>query len=180
MPSRGLGLAIIVFGVISIGAGIAALVYPGVTLLVISAIIGVNLLVLAISDLIEALTDSSQDGLTRVMLAILALFGLIAGLIVIRHPWSSLAVMILVIGIYLVVAGAVGAVRALATLTQDRAGKALVSLATMVLGIIVLAVPGLSLVTLAALAGGGMIVRGIGAIMIGLQARKIASAVEAA
>lgn len=173
-PGKGWAWALILFGVVSIVTGVVAAVYPGVTLLVISILFGINILIMSMSDLIEALTDSEADTVARVLVALLAIVGLVAGLIVLRHPWNSLAVIILVLGLYLVVAGVVHTIRALTTLTQDRARRAFFGLLTFAAGVLILAVPGISLVTLAAFAAAGMVVRGIGAITLGLALRKAA------
>ena len=173
-PGKGFAWALIIFGAISIVTGFVAAVYPGVTLLVISILFGINIIVISISDLVEALTDSEADTVARVLVALLSIVGLIAGLIVLRHPANSLAVIILAIGLYLVVAGVVQTIRALTTLTQDRARRAFLGLLTLVAGVIILAVPGISLVTLAIFAAAGMIVRGVGSIALGIALRKAA------
>lgn len=112
----------------------------------------------------------------RVLGAMLGLLGLVAGLIVLRHPWNSLAVLILVLGIYLVVAGFVGAIRAFRVLSSDRAARMLGAIATLAFGVIILALPELSLATLALLSGLGMVARGAVAVVLGIWALKLAKA----
>lgn len=173
--SRWLGFAFIVLGIATIGSGVLALVYPGITLLVISLLFGISLLVTSSLDLAEALFDGGDTDTThRVLGAILAMSGLVLGLIVLRHPFNSLAIIILALGIYLVVAGVVGAVRALRALTADRAARALASIAMLFCGVLILSLPGLSLATLAAFAGIGLMARGVVAIFFGLIALKSA------
>lgn len=171
---RGLGILFVVLGVLTIGAGVLALLYPGITLLVISLIFGVNLILFSSLDLAEALFDGSEhhDAAHRVLEAILGMLGLVAGLIVLRHPFDSLGVIILALGIYLIVAGVIAAVKAQQTLTSDRAARMLAGIATLAFGVVILALPGLSLATLAVLAGIGMMARGVTAILIGLLALK--------
>jgi uncharacterized membrane protein HdeD (DUF308 family) len=159
----------IAFGLISAVLGIVAISYPGVTLLVVSIVIGINIIVLSIADLVESALDHAASAPARVLSALLGLLGLIAGIIVLRHPGRSLAVLILAIGLYLVVAGAVHAFRALSELTADRARRALLGIAELSIGVLILAIPGIGLVTLAAFAAAGMLVRGLGAIWLGLQ-----------
>lgn len=172
-PSKWLGWLFISLGVITIGFGIAALVYPKITLLVISLIFGINLLFIACLDLAEAIADHEADTLHRVLGALMAVIGLVAGLIVLRHPFDSLAVILLVLGIYLVVAGVVGAIQALRKLAADRAARALGAIAMLVVGLIILAVPGISLATLAILAGIGIIFRGIAVTVLGFATLKL-------
>lgn len=170
---RGLGIFFIVLGIATIGAGILALIYPGVTLLVISLLFGINLIVFSSFDLAEALFDGDDiDTTHRVLGAILGIIGLVAGLIVLRHPFNSLAVIILALGIYLIVAGVIATAKAFQQLTSDRAARMMAGIATLVFGVVILSLPGLSLATLAVLAGIGMMARGITAILIGLLALK--------
>lgn len=173
---RGMAIFVIVVGVLSVIFGFVALAYPDVTLLVISLIFGINLIVFSAVDLVEAITDGDQDAVFRVLGAMLGLLGLVAGLIVLRHPWNSLAVLILVLGIYLVVAGFVGAIRAFRVLSSDRAARMLGAIATLAFGVIILALPELSLATLALLAGLGMVARGAVAVVLGIWALKLAKA----
>ncbi|MBJ7470653.1 MAG: DUF308 domain-containing protein [Solirubrobacteraceae bacterium] len=166
----------IVVGVFSIGAGILALVYPGVTLAVITVIFGVNLLVFAGLDLVEAIIDDESDALSRVLGGVLALLALIAGLIVLRNPGRSLLVILMAIGIYLVIAGVVGTVRAFKELSADRAARMMSSIGVLILGVLIVSLPGLGLATLAVLAGLGLILRGIAAVFLGLVTLKSAKA----
>lgn len=171
---RGLGIFFVVVGVLTIGAGFLAIAYPDVTLIVISLLFGINLIIFSSLDLAEAFLDGEEDTTHRVLGAILSVIGLILGLIVLRHPFNSLAVIILAIGIYLVVAGVVGSVRAITTLSEHRAAKMMASIATLIFGVLILALPQISLATVAILAGIGLIARGIGAVFIGLLALKAA------
>ncbi len=177
---RALGVFFIVLGVITIGAGILAMVYPDVTLLVVSLLAGGALIVFSSLDLVEALTGSDEalDAAHRVLSAAVAVLGLVLGIVVIRHPFNSIAVLILALGIYLTVAGVVGTVKAFRALTSDRAARMFASVAMVVFGLLILALPGLSLRTLALFAGFGLIARGVIAIFVGLVAIKTARLAE--
>lgn len=177
---KALGIFFIVLGVVTIGAGILALLYPDVTLLVVSLLTGGALIVFSSLDLVEALTggDEALDTIHRVLSAAVAVLGLVLGIVVIRHPFNSLAVLILALGIYLTVAGIVGTVKAFRSLTSDRAARMFASVAMVVVGLLILALPGLSLKTLAIFAGIGLIARGVIAIFVGLVAIKTAKLAE--
>ncbi len=176
---KGLGIFFLVLGVVTIGAGILAMVYPELTLLVISLLTGGALIVFSSLDLAEALFDGNEGDTThRTLGAIAAILGLVLGLVVIRHPFNSLAVIILALGVYLVVAGVVGSIKAVRTLSSDRAARMLASIAMLAFGVLILALPGLSLKTLALFAGLGLIARGVIAIFVGLVAIKTAKLAE--
>jgi uncharacterized membrane protein HdeD (DUF308 family) len=128
--------------------------------------------VLGIANLVGAF-GGEQDSTSRILSVVLGLIGIIAGLVVIRRPGESLLAVIIVLGIWLVVSGIVDFVRAFANL-EDRALRLLAALADVVLGILILALPDLSLGTLAVLIALAFLVRGGFAIVRGFQLRRAA------
>jgi uncharacterized membrane protein HdeD (DUF308 family) len=169
--ARGSGGVLIAAGAISIVAGVLAIAFPDITLLALAIFAGVNLIILSALSLVDAF-DGSADGGVRALSATLGVLGLIAGLVVLRRPGESLLALLLVLGIWLVVSGAVAFFRAF----QDVAGRAprmLVAICEIVLGILILALPDLSLKTVAVLAGIGFVLRGALAIYTGWQLRHL-------
>jgi uncharacterized membrane protein HdeD (DUF308 family) len=175
VTNRRSGGVVVVVGVLSIVAGILAIVYPDLTLLALALIAGINLLLLGILGLVDAVTSDDDAGGTRVLSGVLGLLGVIAGLVVMRRPGESLLALILILGVWFVVSGLVDAIRAL-VVPGDRAFRLLVAAFDIVLGALILALPDLSLKTMAVLAGIAFIVRGIFAILIGLRLRKLTAA----
>ena len=170
--NRRSGGVVVLVGVLSIVAGILAIVYPDITLLALALIAGINLLLLGILGLVDAVTSNDDAGGTRVLSGVLGLLGVIAGLVVMRRPGESLLALILILGVWFVVSGLVDAIRAL-VVPGDRAFRLLVALFDLVLGGLILALPDVSLKTMAVLAGIAFIVRGIFAVLIGLKLRKV-------
>ena len=89
----------------------------------------------------------------------LGILGMIAGLVVLRRPGESLLALLLVLGIWLIVSGAISFFRSFQSV-DGRALLMLVALAEIVLGVLILALPDLSLRTVAMLAGIGFLLRG--------------------
>jgi uncharacterized membrane protein HdeD (DUF308 family) len=146
-------------GVISLIAGILAIVWPDVTLLALALIAGINLTVLSAFVIGETLADDeAQDKTLRVVLGVL---GVIAGLVIIRRPGETLLVLIVAVGIWLVLDGIVDIVRAFLRGEQHRVLLVLSGLIDAILGIVILSWPKLGLGTLAVLIGIGFVVRGI-------------------
>jgi uncharacterized membrane protein HdeD (DUF308 family) len=172
--NRRSGGVVVLVGALSIVAGILAILYPDITLLALALIAGINLLLLGILGLFEAVTSNDDAGGTRVLSGVLGLLGVIAGLVVMRRPGESLLAIILILGVWFVVSGLVDAIRAL-VVPGDRAFRLLVALFDLVLGGLILALPDESLKTLAVLAGIAFIVRGIFAVVIGLKLRGLQS-----
>ena len=173
--SRHSGTVVVVVGVLSIVAGILAIVYPDLTLLALALIAGINLLLLGALGLVESITSDEVDGSARVLSGVLGLLGVIAGLVVMRRPGESLLAIILILGVWFVVSGLVDLIRAIAT-SGERAFRLLVAVVDLVLGGLILTLPDLTLTTMALLAGFAFIVRGVFAVIVGLRLRKHAVA----
>jgi len=169
--ARSSGWILIGAGAIAIVAGLLAILYPDITLLALAIFAGINLMVIGILSIIDAFDDDA-DGGTRAMAAILGVLGLIAGLVVLRRPGESLLAVLLVLGIWLVISGAVSFFRAL----RSHSGRGLlviVALAEIVLGVLILSLPDITLKTVAILAGIGFLLRGMLAIYTGWQLHKL-------
>jgi uncharacterized membrane protein HdeD (DUF308 family) len=166
-----------VVGVISLIAGILAVAWPGVTLLALALIAGINLTVLSAFVIGEAIADDEADD--RTLRIVLGVVGVIAGLVVMRRPGETLLVLILALGIWLVMDGVVEIVRAFLRGNQHRVLTLLSGLIDAALGIVILSWPKLGLGTAAVLIGIGFIVRGVSLMYGGWQLRHVARDVEA-
>jgi uncharacterized membrane protein HdeD (DUF308 family) len=169
--ARSSGSILIAAGAISIIAGILAIAYPDITLLAFAIFAGVNLVILSVLSIVDAF-DTAADGGVRALAAVLGVLGLIAGLVVLRRPGESLLALLLVLGIWLVVSGAVSFFRSFADI-EGRALRMLVALCEIVLGVLILALPDLSLKTVAILAGIGFVLRGALAVYTGFLLRRV-------
>ena len=163
--ARSSGWILIGAGAISIVAGLLAIVYPDITLLALAIFAGINLIVLGVLSLIDAFDDAADGGI-RALAGVLGVLGMIAGLVVLRRPGESLLAILLVLGIWLVVSGAVSFFRSFNDV-DGRAFRMLVALSEVVLGILILALPDLTLKTVAILAGIGFLLRGMLAVYAG-------------
>ena len=158
-------------GAISIVAGLLAIAYPDITLLALALFAGVTLMISSAVNLVDAFSSES-DGGTKAVSAILGVLGLIAGLVILRRPGETLLVLVLAIGIWLVVSGAVRFFRTFEEL-EGRALGMLVAICEILLGGLILALPDLSLRTVAVLAGIGFVLRGALSVYAGWQLRKV-------
>ena len=171
---RSTGWLLIAVGVISIVAGLLAIVYPDITLLALALFAGINLIVLSAMTLVDAF-DRDADGAARALSAVLGVLGLIGGLVILRRPGETLIAIVLVLGIWFVVSGTISFFRSFEQL-EGRALRMLVAIGEIVLGILILALPGVSLRTVAILAGISFILRGALAVYGGWQLRKAGKA----
>lgn len=166
----------VAFGVLSVIAGILALINPGLSLLAIAILFGCSLIVWGFFDVLGGVTATEADTVRRILAVLLGVLSLIAGVICLVRPGSGLFALVLVVGVFLVVAGVIQLAEAIG---DDRpwlmVGLAVLNL---VLGIVILAVPEVGLVTFALLFGISLVARGAVAIAAGLKLRRLVGVSE--
>jgi uncharacterized membrane protein HdeD (DUF308 family) len=150
---------ILFYGLVSLGVGILMIVYPDKTLTVISVAFGIFLLFAGVLDLVRAILVGAADPSERVLAALIGILALIAGAIVIRRPGDALFAIVLAIGIYLLVRGSVLLVVALGR-PENRGLNILSAVLDLLGGIIVIAYPGIGVVTLAVIVAIVLVLRG--------------------
>lgn len=160
-----------VAGIASLAVGILMLAYPDKTLSVLALAFGIWLFVAGALDIVAALLTGQAQTSERVFAGLLGALALIAGAIVIRKPGGTLTVVALALGIYFLVAGALGLVRSFG-LPDHRLLRLLVSLVALVAGIIVVSDPSIGIVALAVIIAINLILRGILEVALGLSLRR--------
>lgn len=161
------------FGVVTLAAGVVLIAWPGPSLVTIAVIIGIFLLVDGVIDVLLAIAGRGEG---RGLVAVLGVLSIIAGLILIKHPFDALAVLVIITGIWFVVAGVVRFIAVFAQ--QDGRGANLaIGVLDVIAGIVVLSWPDLSLKTLAVLAGIVLLLRGAAFIWGALQIRRLPESV---
>jgi uncharacterized membrane protein HdeD (DUF308 family) len=156
-------------GLICVVTGIAAIVWPDITLLALGLIFGIYLLIAAFIEIVDAIIGPPGG---RAFSAILGVIALIAGLVCIRRPGTSLLAIVVAVGIYLVASGVLRIVRAFLT-REDRGWAIALGALDGIVGIVILSWPGIGLVTLAVFFALTMLTRGIFAIVIGFKLRAL-------
>jgi len=100
---------------------------------------------------------------------IIGLLGLVVGIILIRHPTHAVNAIGLLIGIWLIAAGALRLLRAVAV---PGLLQAVIAVVEIVVGIVIVSDPHIGYATLAILTGIWLILNGLGMIGLGLAVRK--------
>lgn len=160
----------LLIGLVSTIAGVLAIAYPDITLLAIGIFAGVSLLFLGAMDIVDAIAGTPES---RALSTIVGVLSLLAGLICLRRPGESLLAIVIVLGIYLVVAGVIRFVRSFSE-REDRALLMALAILDVILGILILSLPGLSLVTLAVLFAISLLAHGIFSIILAFRLRSVA------
>jgi uncharacterized membrane protein HdeD (DUF308 family) len=166
---------VLAFGIITLLTGLAALVWPGRTLIVVAVLFGIQLIVMGIFRFVAAFASDDLTGGTRVLLALLGVLSLIIGLYAVRHVLITLLALALLLGIFWVVSGTVELFTALSHRgMQGRGWTAFMGILSIVSGIIVLAYPGISLLVLAVVLSVWLLVFGAMQITLAFRIRSLA------
>ena len=161
------------FGVVSIIAGVLALVWPGPTLVVLAVLFGIELIVWGIFRLVGAITFGDAGGGARTLWAILGVLSLLLGFYSLRHIEITLLALGLLLGIFWLVDGIGLIVSAVEHRGMPGRGLSLLSgVLGVIAGLILLVWPSISLLTLAWLAGLWLLILGITQITVAMQLRR--------
>ena len=134
-------------------------------------LVGCWLIAVGFFDVLGGVMAEDAGTARRVLAALLPVISLIAGVMCLRLSSAGLLALVIVVGGYLIVAGVLQIAGAVGD-DQPWVGFAL-GVVNLVLGILILALPSLSLVTFAVLFGIGLLVRGAVALSVGLRLRRL-------
>lgn len=161
------------FGIVTVAAGIATLIWPGKTLVVVAVIFGVQLIVAGIFRLVGAFAFD-QSGGSRVLMALLGVLSLIVGLYALRHVLISVLALALLLGIFWVINGVTEVFTALSHKEMDGRGWViLMGCLSVAAGLILLLYPSISLLVLATLVAVWLLIFGVGEIFLAFQIRRL-------
>jgi uncharacterized membrane protein HdeD (DUF308 family) len=168
---------VLVFGIITVLAGLLTLVWPGRTIVVLAVLFGAQLVVAGIFRFVAALASDDETGATRVLLALLGVLSFIVGLYALRHVLLTIAALALLLGIFWIVNGAVEVFAALSHRgMQGRGWTIFMGLLSVLAGVVVLVYPAISLATLAIVLGFWLVVFGIMEIVLAFRLRSLGHA----
>jgi uncharacterized membrane protein HdeD (DUF308 family) len=160
-------------GALSIVAGVLALAYPDITLLVLGLIVGINLVLIgAVWVGLATMEDHTPGG--RILRFFVGFFATLAGLICLVRPGAGVLALLLALSFWFILTGMADLARAL----DEPAGRviaAVLGVISIAAGVIIVANPDIGLTTLALLAGISFIVRGSVELMAGLYMRRLAT-----
>jgi uncharacterized membrane protein HdeD (DUF308 family) len=166
---------LLAYGILTLVAGIAVLAWPSETLLVLAVLFGIQLIISGIFRFVGALATDDLTGGTRVLLALLGVLSIIVGLWAVRHVLLTLLALIVFLGIFWIVNGAIEIFTALAHReTPQRGWTIAMGVLSVLAGIIVLAYPGLSLYGLAIILGIWLLIFGVMEMAAAFRLRSVA------
>jgi uncharacterized membrane protein HdeD (DUF308 family) len=163
---------VVVVGVASLVAGVILVTKPSDSLATLAVIVGIFLLIDGIVELFASFGHPPEG---RAIAVIVGLLGVIIGILLVRHPTHAVTAIGLLIGIWLVAAGVLRLLRAIA-FGGPILLQAVIALIEVVVGLVIVSDPHIGYATLAVLTGIWLIVNGIGMIALGLAVRKESAA----
>ena len=169
---------VLTFGVLSILLGLAAIFWPGPTVVTVAIFFAIQLFVSGIFGIVRAF-DKDADPAHRVLSAIIGILGIIVGFALLREPFQSVVVMAFVIGIYWVANGIMELIAAF-QVQEGRVWGIVLGIISIVAGAIILQYPISSLVTLALVVGVWLVVLGVFQVVAAFQLRSAVKKVAAA
>lgn len=164
-------------GVVMVLIGIAALVWPGASLLVVSWLFAITLLANGVVQLLRSIADTEAGGGRRVLFGLLAALSLLVGVLCLRSPLQTLAAIALLIGSWWIVSGVLTLIAAVSGATAGGRGwAAVLGVLSVIAGFVVLLQPKISLLALEVTLGVTLIVLGIVVVIDAMRSRSTAAA----
>ncbi|HWM02066.1 MAG TPA: DUF308 domain-containing protein [Actinophytocola sp.] len=161
--SRGLGIA---FGVVTAVAGALIMAWPGGTLVAVAVLLGLQLIIGGVFRAITAFTFDADSVAARILFLLLGVLLVVLGIMCLRAPLQTIAVLVLLFGLSCIVSGALELFHAF----TGGGGWVIVSgVVSIVLGIVVLSYPISSVTTLTWLFGITLVVLGLAEVLSALR-----------
>ncbi len=149
--------ALIVFGILSIVAGVLAFAWPGATVLVLVMLLGIDLLIYGVMAMVAAFSA----GQGRVLAVIFGVLSLIAGTALFLRPLRNIGAVVIVLSVFWVAGGLVQTIGSIVDRPPNWGWELAAGLLSIAAGILAIAWPGITLLAVAIIAGAWMIVIGV-------------------
>jgi uncharacterized membrane protein HdeD (DUF308 family) len=164
-PAFGWWLYMLV-GLLSVVAGGILVAKPSHSLATLAVVLGIFLLIDGIMELVMSLGHAEAD---RALAAIVGVLAIVIGILLIRHPTNAVNAIGLLIGIWLVAAGVVRLLRAIAV--SGGLLRMAIAVLEIIVGVVVVSDPHIGYATLAVLVGIWLIVNGLAWMGLGFVVR---------
>lgn len=169
----GASIATMVFGAIVAIAGILILFWPSISVVALAVIFAIQVIVSGIFRLVTAIVSRDVES-GRALMAVLGVLSIVVGILFLRHPFQTVAAMVLLVGLFWVISGLLETIHAIGTPGMSGRGWAIAGgILAVIAGVVVLSAPAVGLIVLVWLLGLELLVYGGVMIARGVQARGI-------
>jgi uncharacterized membrane protein HdeD (DUF308 family) len=168
---------VLAFGIATLILGIIVTIHPKNSVYAVAVLLAVWLIIAGVFRIVRAIADQEDSGGTRWLLAVLGIIGILFGVLIFHHTWTTVAVVGFIVGLFWVIAG-IGDFYA-AYVHKGGGGRVLLIIAGIIgvgVGIAALVYPGLSLTIIAFLFGLWLVLYGIIQIGVSMQLKNLAKA----
>lgn len=153
----------LLIGAMALVAGVIVILKPSDSLTTLAVVSGILILLDGILELVAAVIGGSEN---RGLVAVIGALSVIAGILLIRHPLGGVKAVALVLGIWLIAAGVVRLVVAIAV-PGGRVWRICVALVLAIFGIAIVSSPHIGYATLALITGVCFICYGLAMLAVG-------------
>lgn len=167
------------FGIATLVAGILVIIWPGETVLIAAILFGVQLVVMGIFRFVGAFVAPIEHGWVRALIALLAILSFIVGIYLLRHPFYTVVILAVLLGIFWMVHGFIDLFTAIGHKDLPNRGLTILTgILSIIAAVIVLANPVVSLVFLAWVLGIWLVVFGAIGIFQAFRLRSAGRAIQ--
>lgn len=163
---------LLVSGIVSLVLGGALIFATQGTLTLVATLIGIWILLIGLIRFLMATFDSDLED--RWVVAIVGIVGVVLGVVVIRNQEAAIATVVVLVGVYWLIAGLVDLFRAMSDRDAPQRGWRITGgLLSIAAGVVVLLWPAASVQVLAFIAGIYLVVAGVVEIVGSLRLRRV-------
>jgi uncharacterized membrane protein HdeD (DUF308 family) len=146
-------------GIISIAIGLAVVIWPTATLTVLSLLLGLQLLLFGLFRLIAAF---SSESLSPGLVGFFGIISMIAGIVILRHPFETVEVLATILGVVWIVGGSIDLISSVADSSLTKRGPvALAGVLAIAAGVVVVAWPAPTVTVIAWISGVFLLLMGL-------------------
>lgn len=168
---------LLVLGLLTIGFGVAVLVWPAATLVVAAVLFGIWLITAGLIRLVGALASSNLSTGWRTVHVVLGVLLLGAGILALTDLVRSIGALVFVVGFFLLLDGIADLMQAIGDRAAGSRGwLAFTGALGLIAGAVVLSRPDVALVTLVVVLGVALLVVGVGRIVAAFALRRLTTA----
>lgn len=162
---------LLVMGVLSLGFGALLIFWPGRTLAVVTSIVGLFMIVAGVVRFFVGVFDTDRE--YRLLLVFLGIVGVVLGVVIMRNPEATIALIVLLTAVFWLVSGMVDLFRGLTNASlPDRSLRILFGGLSAVFGVVILVWPDITVGVFAVLMGIYVVFFGILEILAAFQLRR--------
>jgi uncharacterized membrane protein HdeD (DUF308 family) len=174
-PESRLWVLPIAAGAVSIVVGLIAIVFPTKTLNAVAVLVGIGVLIVGLLQLTAAFGAHRETGRWPAGRVAMGGLAVVAGIVLIARPGHSLRAIAVVLGLYLVAAGIV-LLGSMVGRPAERRALLVAAAVDIVIGIVLVAWPGIGVGTVGVIVGVALVVQGAVSGGVGLTLRRLAGA----